>query len=382
VLRALDHSLRAHRPRFVMLDHVSSQPSLALPIESMVALCRSYACVAEVAVDAAHAVGSVDLTPVDSAAVSESDCGKGVSAERNGGDASMQSPSAPSSSPSPVMVGTAGCLSAGCGGVGALGADWWFSNLHKWAFAPPTACVLVAGASDPECVSPSSLPSSPSPPSSSSLLRTTEHVVPSWGWPGGLEVGARWTGTRDYSAFLAVPRALEFMHSWGPPLNQESAPIKAKRGEQADGSVGSRGGVSGSSGGGGSRGGGLLTASHNRAQLLKHMEMLQEAWDTEPMQPDSTVASMGMVRLPRGLTVTDVPGVPGCGVRATLRERYGIEAAIGTFPTAASQSAHASGGGGEETMGCVRLSHAVYNTSAEFEALRDAVLEMASEEKS
>jgi selenocysteine lyase/cysteine desulfurase len=32
-------------------------------------------------------------------------------------------------------------------------------------------------------------------------------------------------------------------------------------------------------------------------------------------------------------------------------------------------------------MGCVRLSHAVYNTAAEFEALRDAVMELTEEEE-
>ena len=26
--------------------------------------------------------------------------------------------------------------------VNAIGADFFFSNLHKWAFAPPTATVL------------------------------------------------------------------------------------------------------------------------------------------------------------------------------------------------------------------------------------------------
>ena len=52
-----------------------------------------------------------------------------------------------------------------------VGADWWFSNLHKWAFAPPTAAVLVAR--------------------DASLLADTHHAVPSWAYPKGLDHGAR-----------------------------------------------------------------------------------------------------------------------------------------------------------------------------------------------
>ena len=78
-----------------------------------------------------------------------------------------------------------------------VGADWWFSNLHKWGMAPPTVAVLVAR--------------------DESLLLGTEHVVPSWSYPNGLALGARWSGTRDYSAFLAVPAAIAFLNQWTPP---------------------------------------------------------------------------------------------------------------------------------------------------------------------
>ena len=44
------------RPRYVMLDHISSQPSVVLPLAEMIAACRACPSVQEIAVDAAHAV--------------------------------------------------------------------------------------------------------------------------------------------------------------------------------------------------------------------------------------------------------------------------------------------------------------------------------------
>jgi selenocysteine lyase/cysteine desulfurase len=251
ILVALDTALRRERPRFVLLDHISSQPAVVMPIRDMVALVRGGSGkevaerVVEVAVDAAHALGSEDLLA--------------AGGDTGGGDQR--------------------CV------VDAIGADWWYSNIHKWAFAPPAVAVLVAR--DP------------------ALLDATEHVTPSWSWPRGLREGARWVGTRDYSAFLAVPRALEFLEAW-----------RAGGGRSGGGGGGGGGGM-GTSGGRGE----LLTAqAYNRAECARHLEALSVAWGREPfgLQPKSTVGAMGMVQLPRGLEVTDVPGVPGEGFRATL----------------------------------------------------------------
>ena len=80
----LDHTLRREKPAYAVLDHILSQPALELPIKEMVALCRRHG-VREVAVDGAHAIGLV----------------------KGGLD------------------------------VEAVGADWYFSNLHKWCFQVP-----------------------------------------------------------------------------------------------------------------------------------------------------------------------------------------------------------------------------------------------------
>ena len=84
VLRSLDAVLTRERPKFVLLDHVTSQPAARLPVKAMVELCRRHG-VLEVAVDGAHGVGCLDLTSA----------------------ASVDGPT-------------------------CVGADWWFSNLHKW----------------------------------------------------------------------------------------------------------------------------------------------------------------------------------------------------------------------------------------------------------
>ena len=62
--------------------------------------------------------------------------------------------------------------------------------------------------------------------------------------------------------------------------------------------------------------------------------------------------------------MNDVPGMPSSGVRSALRDRYGIEAALGNFG---------------DSGNFIRLSHAVYSTTADFERLRDAVLELTEE---
>ena len=245
VLDWLDQALTQHDPRYVLLDHISSQPAVVCPVAEMVALCRRRG-VAEVAVDGAHALGQV---PVD---------------------------------------------------VDAIGADYSFSNLHKWAFAAPTATVLHS-------------------------LRELQHVVPSWG-AGDFATESRWTGTRDYAAMRAVPAALAYLQDW------RSADL-------------------------------LTVPEFNRVGLRRAVDELSAAWSVDAAYHEECLGSMGMVRLPADLDLSkDVPGQPvGPGsVRSRLRDRFGVEAAVGGFPDG----------------GFLRLSHAVYTSDDDLERLRDAVLEL------
>jgi len=76
-------------PRLVILDHVTSQSALALPLEAMVRAAKDAGCL--VLVDGAHAPGMVDV------------------------------------------------------GLDGLGADWYTGNCHKWMFAAKGCAFLWAG---------------------------------------------------------------------------------------------------------------------------------------------------------------------------------------------------------------------------------------------
>jgi len=83
----------------------------------------------------------------------------------------------------------------------ALGADFYTGNCHKWLLAPKGAAFLYARRDRQDRVEP---------------------LVVSWGWesddpgPSRFVDEQEWTGTRDPSAFLAVPAALAFLreHDW------------------------------------------------------------------------------------------------------------------------------------------------------------------------
>lgn len=82
-----------------------------------------------------------------------------------------------------------------------LGADFYTGNLHKWLCAPKGAAFLYAR------------------PEAQHLARP---LIISWGWesdqpgPSPFIDWHQWTGTRDISAFLAVPDAIKFQadHNW------------------------------------------------------------------------------------------------------------------------------------------------------------------------
>lgn len=256
VLRSFEAALLATKPRFVLLDHVSSQPAIVLPVREMVALSRAHG-VEEVAIDGAHGVGLLEPSALN---------------------------------------------------VCDIGADWYFTNLHKWAFAPgPVAALHGVEA----------------------VRSTTAHVVPSWHvGSGDLLRESRWPGTRDTASALAVPAALQYLASWRSIDDMHVQRYNADGWQQA-------------------------------------ARMLEQAWGVAPAVSDPSLActGMGMVRLPPALDLTaDAPGQPSAGVRSTLRDRYGIEAAVGGFG---------------EYGGFLRLSHSVYTTDSDLERLRDAVAELA-----
>ena len=86
-VRAIEAAITA-RTRVALLDHVTSETALVLPLAEMAAACRARG--VAVLVDGAHAPGAIDVD------------------------------------------------------IAGLGVDWYVANLHKWAFAPRSCGVLWA----------------------------------------------------------------------------------------------------------------------------------------------------------------------------------------------------------------------------------------------
>ena len=79
--------------------------------------------------------------------------------------------------------------------IPSLGVDWYAGNCHKWLYAPKGCGFLWARRSAQSGIHP---------------------PVISHGYGKGFSAEFDWTGTRDFSAWLSVPDALDFYRSLGP----------------------------------------------------------------------------------------------------------------------------------------------------------------------
>ena len=78
--------------------------------------------------------------------------------------------------------------------LGSLGADWYVGNCHKWLCAPKGSAFLWAAPQRQAALHPLTI---------------------SHGFGQGFRAEFDWTGTRDASAWLAIPTALDFHHRLG-----------------------------------------------------------------------------------------------------------------------------------------------------------------------
>ncbi len=173
----------------------------------------------------------------------------------------------------------------------ALGADFYTGNCHKWLLAPKGAAFLYARQDQQHLVEP---------------------LVVSWGWrsehpgPSRFVDEQEWTGTRDPSAYLSVPAALDFYrtHDW-PAVRRDC-----------------------------------------RARLLEAREKLLAWSGAEALcRPDPWLAQMVAVPLPLGMD----PDALG----RHLRENHQVEIPVYSF----------------RGSGWLRLSVQGYNTDADIAAL-------------
>jgi isopenicillin-N epimerase len=94
----------------------------------------------------------------------------------------------------PVLVDGAHAIGQVPLALDQLGADWYVTNMHKWLYAPKGSAMLYAS------------------PGAAPLTRPvlTSHYI-GMGFPDAFD----YVGTRDYTAWLSAPRALQFLEELG-----------------------------------------------------------------------------------------------------------------------------------------------------------------------
>jgi isopenicillin-N epimerase len=173
--------------------------------------------------------------------------------------------------------------------VPAIGADWYVGNCHKWLMAPKGSGFLWA---------------------SRSVQAVLHPLVISHGYGRGFSAEFDWIGTRDPTAWLAVPDAIE--------LHQ--------------------------------RLGGQKLRARNAALAREAATMLAKAWGTERGTADALSGSMAAVRLPvRGPASAE----RAAALRIRLFEEHRIEVAVTAFADAL----------------WARVSAQAYNEPADYERL-------------
>ncbi|XP_047059727.1 putative L-cysteine desulfhydrase 1 [Lolium rigidum] len=253
------------RVRLAVIDHITSMPSVVIPVKELVAICRQEG-VDKVFVDAAHSIGQV---PVD---------------------------------------------------VRDIGADFYTSNLHKWFFCPPAVAFLHTRKGGP-------------------VASQLHHPVVSHEYGNGLPMESGWIGTRDYSAQIVVPEAVNFVNRF-------------------------EGGIEG-------------IRNRNHDKVIEMGNMLAEAWGTSLGSPPEMCGSMVMVGMPNCLGIeSDDDAIR---VRTMLRKDFKVEVPIYYNTRRLEEQETATDNNGDSVTGYVRISHQIYNVKEDYERLRDAVNKLVAD---
>ncbi|KAJ0751813.1 putative isopenicillin-N epimerase [Helianthus annuus] len=190
-----------------------------------------------------------------------------------------------------------------------IGADFYTSNLHKWMFCPPSVAFL-------HCRNPE--------------MSNLHHPVVSHEYGNGIAIESSWVGTRDYSAQLVVPDALEFVNRFENGID------------------------------------GIRKWNHEKVGEMA--EMLVEAWGTNLGTPLDMCASMAMVGLPVCLGIGSESDA--LKLRKHLRDCFMVEVPI--------YYRQPVDGEVDPVTGYARISHQIYNTVDDYYRFRDAVCSLVS----
>jgi isopenicillin-N epimerase len=183
--------------------------------------------------------------------------------------------------------------------VGKLGAAYYAANLHKWVCAPKGSAFLWVRPDLQPAVHP---------------------AVISHHWGEGFAREFGWQGTRDLSAWLTIPRAMQFMADlgWGRVMG------------------------------------------HNHHMAAWAHRMLVERWKVEPISPldGSMLGSTATVRLPAPLAAMDA--AQSAALQQRLYTEFGIE-----VPLVWNEG------------WTLRVSCQVYNSAAQYERLAGVIESIA-----
>jgi isopenicillin-N epimerase len=174
----------------------------------------------------------------------------------------------------------------------SLGVDWYCGNFHKWLFAPKGCGFLWARRGAQPGIHP---------------------PVISHGYGSGFTAEFDWTGTRDFSSWLAVPVALDFYRELGP------SSVRA----------------------------------HNHRLAITAAKRIAAAWDAPLGGPPQMHGSMVAIRLPEQLQARDPRAL-----MAELLARHRIAVAVNAI----------------DGVLWARISAQIYNAPEDYRRLVEAVL--------
>jgi isopenicillin-N epimerase len=192
----------------------------------------------------------------------------------------------------------------------SLGAAYYTGNLHKWTCAPKGAAFLHVREDRRDDVRPLVISHGAN---ASSAQRSRFHLEHDW------------TGTRDPSAWLCVPKAIREMAS----LAEEGWPEVRRR---------------------------------NRRLVLEGRRILCQALGLEAPSPESMIGSLASIPIPDGDggLVNDL--FPFDRLQERLFEEYRVEVPVISWPCAPRR--------------LVRISAQLYNEEWQYAALADALIEL------
>lgn len=191
----------------------------------------------------------------------------------------------------------------------ALGAAYYSGNCHKWLCAPKGAALLQVRRDRQALIRPLTIShGANSPRTDRSRFR--------------LEFD--WVGTKDDSAVLSVPRALEFVGSLLP-------------------------------------GGWAEVRARNAALARRARAILCEALDVPPPCPESMLGSLATVPLPPGDIDGPITPLQSNPLQQRLWDRHRIEVPVFAWPAAPRR--------------WIRVSPALHNSEAQYRFLADALRE-------